>query len=94
MEECRLREEADRTRVKFYKNLEHQLFIEKGETENPNRLLRQAEKEGIITALQKWDFHNLDDNGDTQGLQERMRKVEDVFDLGDARRKHEHLAPE
>lgn len=31
-----MREEADRTRVKFYKNREHQLFIEKGEIENPN----------------------------------------------------------
>lgn len=70
------------------------------EGENEGLILTEAERRGIITKLDRWEFNNLDDDGGTLELQEKLSRkpnyATDVFMAdwdGEAKKKYGHLAP-
>lgn len=80
MEESRPTKEKDPGHVKFYNDVSHSVYFDIINLESPSRILAEARREEIITRLDEWEFRNLDDDGGTLALRERlMRNDEDAF---------------
>lgn len=70
------------------------------EIENRGLVLREAQRKGATSQLQRWELGHLNDDGGTLKLEEALNKKlnysGDVFMMdwdGEARKKYGHLAP-